>query len=541
MQHCGERSWPATGSWRMMGFGALGRWAAIGWILAVCAGAAVGFGPRAFAERPNIVVVLADDLGIGDTTATHSGCRIATPHLQRLAGEGLTFLDAHTPSSVCTPTRYGLLTGRYNWRSRLAQGVLNGFSPPLIPPDRPTIAHLLRRAGYKTAMVGKWHLGWNWSRTPDGKVDYRGPVTGGPDACGFDWYYALPASLDMPPYVWVESGRVTAVPDREAGVTPKEDRYAWYRKGPIAPDFQIENALPHLVDQAIGFIRKQATSADRQPFFLYLALPAPHTPIVPSAEFRGKSGLNPYGDYVMQVDAEVGRILKTLEDSGISETTLFIFTSDNGCSPVANYPLLRSKGHDPSAGYRGYKADLFEGGHRVPLIVRWPGHIVRPGRTTSALVCLTDLYATFREIVGAKVEDRGGEDSVSFLPALAGKDATGRTTLVSHSISGRFAIRQGPWKLLLAYGSGGWSKPRDGQAKRQGLPPVQLYRLDQDRGERQNRVQDHPERASALWARLRQEVERGRSTPGKPQSNDRPVDVLPPGVTAEALRSLIGK
>lgn len=486
-------------------------------------------------ERPNVVIIMADDLGIGDISPTNPDCKIPTPSLQQLARQGITFLDAHTPSSVCTPTRYGLLTGRYNWRSRLARGVLNGRSDHLIPEDRPTLGHLMKSAGYKTAMIGKWHLGWDWHKD-NNQIDFSQPVKNGPDINGFDRYYAHCGSLDMPPYVWVDTGQVTAAPDREEGVTRKQDPYGWYRKGPIAPDFEIEQVLPHLFSKADQYIVEHASSDD--PFFLYLALPAPHTPIVPVPPFRGASKINPYADFVMQVDHHVGELMTTLETADIADQTLVIFTSDNGCSPEANFPVLESHQHDPSAGYRGHKADIYEGGHRVPLIARWPGHI-DPDQTSQALACLTDLYRTLEEIVGQTRKPIGGEDSFSLLPAFEGKESTERQSLVSHSIGGFFAIRKDGWKLCLSAGSGGWSAPTEATAQKQELPPLQLFHLESDPSETANLYDQHPDQVDRLLQLLESQIQQGRSTPGPRLENDREISFLPEGFE-EADRSSTG-
>lgn len=495
-------------------------------LVAACLSAARAANTCFAADRPNVVLVMADDLGIGDITPTNSNCRIKTPNLQKLASEGLTFLDAHTPSSVCTPTRYGLLTGRYNWRSRLARGVLSGTSTHLIPADRPTLGHLMHKAGYHTAMFGKWHLGWDWARKGK-EIDFTQPVKNGPNINGFDRYYAHCGSLDMPPYVWVDTGHVTAQPDRVEGVSRTDDRYGWYRKGPIGADFKVPEVLPHLFDMAMTSIEQHAAAAKAgRPFFVYLALPAPHTPIVPIPSFKGSSGLNPYGDYVAQLDHHMGQLLATLKKLGLVQDTLVIFTSDNGCSPEANFDLLKSKGHDPSAGYRGHKADIYEGGHRVPLVVRWPGHI-QGGRTTKAVACLTDIYSTLEEITGQRRMALGGEDGFSLLPVFNGAESSGRDTLISHSINGRFAIRQGPWKLCLCAGSGGWSLPRDKEALGQGLPPMQLFNLDEDPGEQTNLFSKYPDRVTALLQLLGEQVRNGRCTPGTPVPNDRPIAYLP--------------
>jgi len=488
---------------------------------------------RAVENRPNIILVMADDLGIGDLSATNSAAKIKTPRLQQMADEGITFLDAHTPSSVCTPTRYGLLTGRYNWRSRLARGVLSGTSEHLVPADRPTLGQLLKRAGYHTAMIGKWHLGWDWHKAGN-TIDFTKPVVNGPDINGFDTYYGHCGSLDMPPYVWVETGKVTALPVREEGVTKQEDRYGWYRKGPIGPDFDIPQVLPHLFDKSIAYVQaKTAAARAGTPFFLYLPLPAPHTPIVPIPPFKDASGLNPYADFVMQVDHLMGQLLDAVKEAGLDENTLVIFTSDNGCSPEANFPLLAEHGHDPSGPYRGHKADIYEGGHRVPLIARWPGSI-SGGRKTEALACLTDIYATLEDIVGLPKQPCGGEDGYSLLPVLTGSGDTARDSLISHSVDGSFAIRQGPWKLCLCRGSGGWSAPKEKLAAKQGLPPLQLFHLGDDPAETTNIAADHPTEVNRLLRLLDKQVAAGRCTPGEPLANDREVTFLPAGLSLPA-------
>ena len=482
-------------------------------------------------KRPNVIFVLADDLGIGDVSPTNPLCKIKTPHLQKMADEGITFLDAHSSSAVCTPTRYGVLTGRYNWRSRLARGVLSGTSNHLIPAERETVAHLLKKAGYHTQMIGKWHLGWDWGKA-DGKgkwqnIDFSKPVKNGPNINGFDRYYGHCGSLDMAPYVWVDTGKVTALPDRQEGVSKKQDRYGWYRPGPIGSDFHIDEVLPHLFDKGMTYVKERAKT--KKPFFLYLPLPAPHTPIVPVPPFKGASKMNPYADFVMQIDQHMGNLLATLKEAGVDDNTLVFFTSDNGCSPEGNFAKLKEFGHDPSAGYRGHKADIYEGGHRVPFVARWPKGI-KPGQKTTALACLTDLYATMRDITGQPAEDKGGEDSFSLLPAFKGKKSTARKTLISHSIGGSFSMRQGDWKLCLSGGSGGWSAPKEGDARKRKLPPMQLYDLKNDRGERKNLLGEKRSKADELILLLSKEVERGRSSPGNPVPNDRKVTFLPGGV-----------
>ncbi|MCA9267442.1 MAG: sulfatase-like hydrolase/transferase, partial [Planctomycetales bacterium] len=338
-------------------------------------------------------------------------------------------------------------------------------------------------------------------------------------------------SLDMPPYVWVDTGKVTAQPDRVEGVTKAQDAYGWYRKGPIGADFKIAEVLPHLFGKATEHVKARAPSAKTgKPFFLYLALPAPHTPIVPVPPFKDASGLNPYADFVMQVDHHMGQLFAALKDAGVDDNTLVIFTSDNGCSPEANFPLLQGKGHFPSGKYRGHKADIYEGGHRVPMIARWPGTIAAGGKTTT-LACLTDVYATLEAVVGQSKQDVGGEDGYSLLPVFKGEGDSGRETLISHSISGSFAIRQGEWKLCLAAGSGGWSAPRESDAKKQGLPPMQLFNLSDDPAETKNLLRDRPDKVRELLLLLSEQVQNGRCTPGEKLANDRDVKFLPAGVS----------
>ena len=488
-------------------------------------------------RRPNIIFILCDDLGYGDIACNNPQCKIPTPCVDRLAAEGMRFTDAHTTSSVCTPTRYGVLTGRYNWRSRLQSSVLGGMSPRLIEPDRLTVAEMLRRQGYHTAAIGKWHLGMEWARKPNTEpfedriekgpegwnADFSKPITDGPNAVGFDYFFGIAASLDMVPYTYIENDRVTALPtiDNAYPMMLGKDRVT--RRGPAAADFDAMNVLPDLTDKAVEYIDKQAKTA--KPFFLYLPLASPHTPIVPSPEWQGKSGINPYADFVMETDHSVGRVLDALRVNDVADNTLVVFTSDNGCSPQADYPVLAEKGHDPSAIYRGHKADIWEGGHRVPFLVRWPGK-VEPGSTSDQLVSLVDFQATCADITGADLPTNAAEDSVSLLPILAGKATKPvREALVHHSINGKFSIRQGRWKLELCPGSGGWSAPRDPQAVKQGLPAVQLYDIESDPSEEKNVEADHPDVVKQLTALLERYVTQGRSTPGEPQQNEVPVDI----------------
>ncbi len=480
------------------------------------------------ADPPNIVYILADDLGYGDVSAYNERGRLRTPHIDQLASEGVRFTDAHTSSAVCTPTRYGILTGRYNWRSTLKSSVLSGYSRALIAPERLTVAELLQQNGYHTAFVGKWHLGWDWAFVGDSDnqdqlssnpaVDFRQPIRNGPAEQGFTYSYGFSGSLDMPPYVYVENRQPTRVPTDS---TVSVDDKGFWRRGPTGSDFVHATVLPHLTKKAIRYIEQRA--AEATPFFLYFALPAPHTPILPTTEFMGRSNTNFYGDFVLQVDDVVGQVMAALKKQGIADNTLLIFTSDNGCSPKANFEELAEVGHDPSGGYRGHKADIYEGGHRVPFVARWP-HRAKRGRVSDEVICTTDLMATVAEITGANLPEDAGEDSFSFLPVLTGEAYASplREATVHHSIGGRFAIRQGDWKLILWPGSGGWSYPNTPEDL-QGLPAMQLYNLADDPAEAENLVRAYPPRVAKLRALLTRYVAEGRSTPGPKQVNDGPT------------------
>ena len=468
-------------------------------------------------NNPNIIYILADDLGYGDVSAMNEEAAWKTLHIDRIASEGMTFTDAHTGSAVCTPTRYGVLTGRYSWRTRMKEGVLWSWDPPLIEQEL-TVGRLLQDQGYETACVGKWHLGlgWQYHEGFADSVDFSKAVSGGPNEVGFDYFFGITASLDIPPYVYIENDRPTMVPVK---YTQSSSEYGWWRNGLTGEDFVHEEVLPVLTRKAVSFIDQHQENNPDKPFFLYFPLPAPHTPILPTEEFLGKSGTNPYGDFVLQVDHTVGQILKALETHGIENETLVIFTSDNGCAPYANYPELASFGHNPSYHFRGHKADIFEGGHRVPFVARWPGHI-RSASRNDQVICLTDLLATVAEITGASLDPSAGVDSYSLLPALLSQsEGPLREATVHHSINGSFAIRKGDWKLILCPGSGGWSDPTPGSPGIENLPPLQLYNLNKDMGETVNLAEEYPEVVDELRALLEKYIQEGRSTPGPVQEN----------------------
>lgn len=466
-------------------------------------------------DFPNIIYILADDMGYGDVSCLNENSKIHTYNIDKMAQEGMRFTDAHSSSAVCTPSRYSILTGRYNWRSPLKQGVLFGYNRHLIEEGRMTVASMLKKVGYRTACVGKWHLGLDWAKTGDQPedVDFSKPIKNGPIDYGFDYFYGISASLDMAPYVYIENDKATQIPDH---VTESTRPMAWWRKGPTAPDFKHEEVLPRLTEKALNVIDEYSDS----PFFLYFPLPAPHTPILPTKEFQGKSGTNPYGDFVLMCDDVVGQVMKKLEEKNIVENTILIFTSDNGCSPEANYEELAQFGHNPSYVFRGHKADIYEGGHRIPLIVRWPKEI-KSGRISDEPVCLVDLMATLADIVGIELPDNAGEDSVSNLRLWKGQEYSKplREAVVHHSVNGSFSIRKGNWKLEMCPGSGGWSDPKPGEEP-EGSPPIQLYDLREDIGERKNVCDIYPDIVKELKELLIKYIKDGRSTPGKPQDNE---------------------
>lgn len=452
------------------------------------------------AEKPNIVFIMCDDLGYGDVQCLNpEHGKIATPGADALAKQGMTFTDAHSGSSVCTPTRYGLLTGRYSWRTTLQKGVVTGFAPCLIDEDRPTVASFLKEHGYQTAIIGKWHLNFQYCDPQTGKPykakDFKSPPVGtkipdGPLARGFDYYHGFHHARDM--QTVIENDTV------------------------IAHDPPI-HMLPRLTRKSVEYIDQHA--GGKQPFFLYIPLGSPHTPILPTEAWQGKSGLGDYGDFVMETDNVVVEVSKALERNGLTDNTLVIFTSDNGCSKAAGIQKLAEQGHIVSAHLRGSKADIWDGGHRVPFLVRWPGK-VEAGSTSDQLICLTDWFATAAELIGAEVPSDACEDSVSFLPALSGKPISStRAGVVHHSVSGHFAYRQGPWKLALARGSGGWSSPNEKQAGKN-APKAQLYNMTEDVGEQDNRYLTEVSIAQRLLKQLQADVERGRSTDGPKSKND---------------------
>ena len=493
--------------------------------------------PRASADEtsrlPNLVYILADDMGIGDVRCYNDAARLSTPHIDRLAAEGMRFNDAHTPSAVCTPTRYGILTGRYCWRTRLKSRVLDGFDPPLIEEGQVTVPGLLREAGYATYCVGKWHLGMNWTDRegnpmpavsidrkqpprPGHEVDYTQPVTGGPTAVGFDSFFGISASLNMSPFCYLVDDRPYRLPVwRQERIRTE---FIAVDEGVRSPDFTICGVMPRLAGEAVSVIEQQ--TADR-PFFLYAPLTSPHLPVVPNEEFRGRSDCGEYGDFVEETDDFVGAVLEALDRNGLAGNTMVIFTCDNGSlyhwweakevDDVQHYQVkgrglsMKEFGHQGNRHLRGTKADIWEGGHRVPFVVRWPEK-TPAGTVSDELIELTDLLATCAAIVGHPLPEGAAEDSRNILPALLEEspETPCREYAIHHSLWGVFAVRQGPWKLIPHRGSGGFTFPRDLDPEKEGGPPGQLYHLENDPSETTNVYEANPEVVRRLGALLEQ-------------------------------------
>lgn len=485
------------------------------------------------AVKPNIILILADDMGPGEPS--HAGGLIPTPALDELANEGMRFTDAHTSSSVCTPTRYGILTGRYNWRSRLKRGVLGQVdAAALMDPDRLNLPKFLQNSGYHTACFGKWHLGVDWGKLPktaksyeegkhaSWKVDYSQPFRNGPVDVGFDEAFFILSSLDMPPYIYLRNDRAVEIPTVDRGF-PHNEYNDFQRIGAASPTFDPSTCLADWAGESRSYIRRHAD--DAKPFFLYLPLNSPHTPIRPGKAFKGKyEQYSWYADFIAETDWVVGEVLTQLKESGIDENTLVIFTSDNGFAPYVKIPKMLAAGYRPSGPYRGAKASLYEGGHRVPFLVRWPGKVAA-GSSCSTTICTTDFFATFADILESSdsIPDDAAEDSFSFYSCLQGKAEATRPVTIHHSISGQFAIRKGPWKLILSTNGGGgsgWDSLPGQENIETSAKAVQFYNLATDPGETHNLEDANVAKVNELVSDLAKALRDGRTTPGKPQSND---------------------
>jgi arylsulfatase A-like enzyme len=475
-------------------------------------------------SKPNILIILADDLGYGDVQAYNpTRGKVPTPHLDRLAAEGMRFTDGHSSSGVCSPSRYALLTGRYHWRTRLQNGIVGVFGEPLIAEDRLTVAGLAKRHGYRTAAIGKWHLGWDWPIAEGDRPLFRSykeadpssvethravwakvfaqPIKGGPTTRGFDTYFGTDVP-NWPPYCFIQDDRTIGIPSEPL---PKQffGKNLASQPGPALPGWKLEPILPTLVERATAFITDAARRPE--PFLLYLPLTTPHTPLAVNAEWQGKSGLNnAAADLIMETDAAVGKVLAALEASGAAKDTLVLFTSDNGFAAYAGAKELEKQGHFPSGPLRDYKTSVYEGGHRVAFMARWPGQ-VKAGTTCDQLVHQADVIATFADILRTKLPDNAAEDSISFLPLLKGATGPTRLQAVSCASGGTPGLRMGNWKYIPTQ-------------------PAQLYDLATDLGETKNLAATMPEKVAEMKALLEKLISDGRSTPGEPQKND--VEVI---------------
>lgn len=484
-------------------------------------------------RQPNIILFLADDMGFGDPQSYVPYSKVPTPNIDELSSGGIRFTDAHSPSSVCSPTRYGILTGRYAWRTHMKRGVLGPYNSPLIEKDRLTLPAMLKQSGYSTACIGKWHLGMQWA-TKDGTtlpklwvrdfdqsvIDHTKPITTGPLTAGFDYYFGTDVP-NFPPYLFIENDRTIGLPT----ITKPDTIYG--NPGQMLPGWKLEDILPTLTKKAVNYIDDHANN--EHPFFLYFASTAPHTPIVPAKEFHGRSKAGPYGDLVHQVDYSLGELMKALEKNGIAENTIVIFTSDNGSPARAGDPHLHGNDfhvtgsvitkydHNPNDPWRGMKGDIWEGGHRVPFVVRWPAKF-NGSKISKEPICSIDIMASIAAITGFELPDHSAEDSWDYSTLFmgknvgvdAGEDAI-RASLVHHSSNGKFAIRQGQWKMIPQLGSGGWTKPLSinaGDSVVQG----QLYNLEQDPKESNNLWVKHPEIIEQLQSLLEQYKSDGRGS-----------------------------
>ncbi|MFV8381538.1 sulfatase family protein [Corynebacterium hindlerae] len=511
---------------------------------------------------PNIVLIFADDLGQGDVSCCNPNAQWRTPNMDQLAAEGMMFSDSHATSSLCTPSRYALLTGRYNWRSRLKRSVLPGDSMALIEQGRLTLAQLLKRHGYATAVVGKWHLGLDWQLKDGGNdfaaynidpkdypepaprcgrdgyfteaakyilegtdIDYSQRITFGPNEMGFDYSFITAASLDQPPYVYIENGQPLGIPTHIGGDVFELDRRSdsaptLIQKGPMVEGYDINRVAEEFQEKTLHVLETMLAEEHREPFFLFVPSHLVHGPLIPNKPWKGSTGMGDYADFVVQFDAYVGQIVSAIDASGKAEDTIIIVTSDNGASGIVGLERLREAGHDPSNGWRGHKSEIWEGGHREPFIVRWPSTIPA-GTQSEHMVSHADVFATVADIIGAAIPDDAAEDSVSALPLWKGHDCSIRTELVTSSMGGGLSLYDGHYKLVFVSNADGqnalWEAAHGGDTIR--YEPSQLFDLRKDPREQNNLFASEPQRARAMTERLKEIITRGRSTAGPAREN----------------------
>ncbi|MCB1121137.1 MAG: arylsulfatase [Verrucomicrobiae bacterium] len=481
-------------------------------------------------QRPNIVIILADDFGVGDIQAHYPDNKIATPYLDRFSAESVRFLNAHSGSACCTPTRYGLMTGRYAWRSALQEWVIACYEPPLIDEDRLTLPFFLQSQGYQTALIGKWHLGWNWpgpqpsTREEERNVlnektwDYTQPIADGPITRGFDYYFGTHVP-NFAPFTFIENDRVAIQPTEQYHYDPNEGTVMprGFDGSPIAPNWQWDQILPTITQKAVDYIHEKAR--EEEPFFLFFSQTSPHEPVVPSKDFKGRSGIAPVADFVMETDWSAGQVIKALEEAGVADNTLVIFTADNGHSHYTGWETLLAAEHYPSGPYRGHKSNVWEGGHRVPFLVRWPGK-THSGETRDHAVSLCDIFATCADILGKDIPADAAVDSFSFLNTLLdGSSTPNRDHVIAHSTFGEFTLLEGPWKIV-------YRNKSDNLNESRGKPRIrELYNLADDVAETTDIAEKHPDKVNLLDAKIHDLVARGSSRPGARDSNDTNVDM----------------
>jgi len=482
---------------------------------------------------PNIILFLADDMGYGDPQCYMYDSKIPTPNIDRLASFGIRFTDAHSPSSVCSPTRYGILTGRYAWRTRLKRGVLGPYNSPLIEPERLTLPKMLKQIGYQTACIGKWHLGMQWAtynntelpklgrNFDQAQINHHQSISAGPLTAGFDYYFGTDVP-NFPPYIFIENDKELGFPS-----IPKPDTI-YGNPGQMLPGWKLEDILPTLTQKAVSYIENYADADIDKPFFLYFASTSPHTPIVPASEFQGKSQAGPYGDLVHQTDYTLGQIINALDHNGLTNNTLIIFTSDNGSPARAGDPHLHGRdfqvagsvitkfNHNPNAPWRGMKADIWDGGHRVPFVISWPGKVPE-NKVSKEPVSSVDIMASIAKLLNYQLPNNAAEDSWDLSALMLGEkvgieagEKQIHEALVHHSIDGKFAIRQGKWKMIPQLGSGGWTQPRYINAEGKEIKG-QLYDIYSDPDEKTNLWLEYPEVVKELQELLIKYKKEGRS------------------------------
>lgn len=490
--------------------------------------------PSLMAKSPNVLILYADDLGFGDLGCYHPESKIPTPNLDRLAKEGMRFTDGHSSSGICTPSRYALLTGRHHWRD--FHGIVNAFGSSVIQPERLTLPEMLQGKGYHTAVIGKWHLGWDWNaiKKPNAKAtevgegrrkkkqlgpeafDWSKSIPDGPLAHGFHYYFG-DTVINFPPYCWIENDKVVKAPDTimDTKKWPAIKEGNWEcRPGPMASDWNPYENIPTTTQKGVDYIKEQAKTD--KPFFLYFAYPSPHAPIIPNDEFDGKSKAGPYGDFVFETDHSVGRLLKALEESGQADNTLVIFTADNGPEHYA-YARDQKFDHWSAHPFRGLKRDIYEGGHHVPFIIKYPG-VTKAGSTNDALVSQIDIMATLAAILKVDLPDKNAaEDSHNLLPLLEGKVDSVRTTHIHNTFKDAYAMRHGDW--ILVEGKTGYHSRRDKNwEKKHDYPEVErkepkLFNFKEDPGQRKDLATENPEKVKELRALLKKIREQGYSAP----------------------------